>query len=288
MKKKGITAHLVGGLGNQIWIYLAAKSWSKRLDVPLEFDCSYLKGESSHGEDLLTELNERAGDKNIITLEKALHLARRIFSNDEFLGRLYPSWQESVTGPTPPYTWSGQLRMRGYFQDVRYIDTEIEAQLRKFFSERKLNENLEKIIEKLDLESTAFFHIRRGDYWSNPEFGILDDDFLERAFNRLSRSFDISEVAVFSEDYFPSSNLFGGCHVIRLGPDVCSAVEILTLMSRAKHLVIANSSLSYWGARFSRGKVYFPDPKHKSAEGDSYNYQKPQWTPVISSFLSKP
>ena len=285
MTKKGITVQLVGGLGNQIWIYLSARSWSKRLDVPLEFDRSYLKGESSHGEDLLTELNERATDKNISTVEKALHLVRRISSNDEFLRRFYPSWQESVTGPIPPNSWSGQLRMRGYFQDVRYIDAEIETQLRTFFAERKLSDVLEKMTENLELESTAFFHIRRGDYWSNPQFGILDDDFLERAFNRISRSSDITRVAVFSEDYFPSRDLFGGVDVIRLGKDSCSAAEILTLMSRAHHLVIANSSLSYWGGRFSEGKVYFPDPKHKSAEGDLYNYQNPKWSPITSSFL---
>ena len=285
MMKKGIIAELVGGLGNQIWIYLSAKSWSKRLNVPLEFDCSYLKSASSHGEDLLTELNERAGNKNIRGVEKALHLVRRIKSNDEFLGRLYPSWQESVTGLNPPQTWSGQLRMRGYFQDIRFIDTEIEAKMRKFFAERKLSEDLDKIVESLDLESTAFFHIRRGDYWSNPQFGILDNDFLKRAFNRLSSSSDIRKVAVFSEGYFPSSDMFDGIHVIRLGPATCNAAEMLTLMSRAKHVVIANSTLSYWGARFSRGKVYYPDPRHKSAVSDSYNYQGAKWHPVTSSFL---
>lgn len=165
------------------------------------------------------------------------------------------------------------------------IDSEIENQLRKYFSERTLNESLYAIVKSLNLESTVFFHIRRGDYWSNPQYGILDDDYLERAFSYLAHSSQISKVVVFSEDYFPSSDLFDGIEVIRLGPEVCSAAEILTLMSKAKHLVIANSSLSYWGARFSVGKVYFPEPKHKSKKGDLFNYKNPNWSPVTSSFL---
>lgn len=104
-----------------------------------------------------------------------------------------------------------------------------------------MNESSEEIIKNVDVEPTAFFHIRRGDYWSNPQFGTLDDDYLNRAFSQLSCSSEMGKVAVFSEDYFPSGDLFGGIEVIKPVTDICNEPEIFTVMSKAKHLVVANS-----------------------------------------------
>lgn len=274
---------LQGGLGNQIWIALAAKQFSRFHSLPVVFQTQYLATKSSHNQNVLDLLDE---DEFIeqVNLPKPVRLAISLIG-PKFLGkslsqiwsvRREPSVDEFYAPRRSPKEF-----LVGYFQDLSFTQKSDEYELKDRILETIKGKDFERIARDLQDQDSVSVHIRRGDYSSNPQLGFLDSTFYE-SFIRL---FDVKKTKfyVFSDDieavkwdFWPDSTVF-------LGPEEANAVQSLALMSMSRKLLIANSSLSFWAGRFAEGTVWYPHPFFNRADFPDSNFRE-TWLPLSSSF----
>lgn len=274
---------LQGGLGNQIWIALAAKQFSRFHSLPVVFQTQYLATRSSHNQNVLDLLDE---DEFIeqVNLPKPVRLAvSRI--GPKFLGKsLSQIWsvrrEPSVDEFYAPRRSTKEFLV-GYFQDLAFTQKADEDELRDRILETIKGTDFERIARDLQKQDSVAVHIRRGDYSSNPKLGLLDSTFYEsfiRLFDGKKAKFHVfsDDIEIVKWDFWPKSTVF-------LGPGEANAMQSLALMSMSKKLLIANSSLSFWAGRFSDGTVWYPHPFFNKADFPDSNFRE-KWLPVSSSF----
>jgi hypothetical protein len=138
----------------------------------------------------------------------------------------------------------------GYFQTEKYFK-HIEDEIRSDFSfNLNLYENCKAHINSLNSEVISL-HIRRGDYISNSNHPVQTLEYYKKALEQLPT--EIS-VLIFSDDceWCSSQELFDND---RFMTSENSSVDAdLCLMSLCKYHIIANSSLSWWGAWLAQSK----------------------------------
>ena len=138
----------------------------------------------------------------------------------------------------------------GYFQTEKYFK-HIEDEIRSDFSfNLNLYENCKAYINSLNSEVISL-HIRRGDYISNSNHPVQTLEYYKKALEQLPT--EIS-VLIFSDDceWCSSQELFDND---RFMISENSSVDAdLCLMSLCKYHIIANSSLSWWGAWLAQSK----------------------------------
>jgi hypothetical protein len=129
----------------------------------------------------------------------------------------------------------------GYFQDSALVD-EVWRELRKRFFESKLYES--KVLK----HDKVVIHIRLTDYLLHPEIGSLTEDYYLRCLERLPKK----EICIVTDDVFEFQKQFPilarKSTVFEKTYDAQASFEF---MCRAKFLVIANSSFSYWAGIFA-------------------------------------
>jgi hypothetical protein len=143
--------------------------------------------------------------------------------------------------------------VRGYFQSAAMVGRN------KVIIEQEINSVLraEGLIE--EIHTDLVLHIRRGDtreiskYW-----GVLSlDYYLKLVDNNLPITIsvdDTKEIKVL-ERHFPNATF--------LTPDNSTTWQTLKILSEARTLIIANSTLSWWAAwiksNTNQKDIYFPD-----------------------------
>jgi hypothetical protein len=129
-------------------------------------------------------------------------------------------------------------------------------------------------------------HFRIGDYANEPQLGILPDSYYEVALSALGQN--VEHLLLFSDT--PSLATERAKFLTKANLTTCpgsfSAPETLVVMRSCKNFVIANSSMSWWGAFLGHadsqlGQVVCPDPWFFDLKTESA--LTPQtWTKVTS------
>jgi hypothetical protein len=260
-----ITVSLMGGLGNQMFQYAAGKALAERHSVPLTLDLSGF-GELGNTPRpfLLDRLNVPEATFAWATKPKENFVRARWNARaDRLLGRIglpkLPTSPNEYREPhfhyDPAFEALGpQTTLFGYFQSERYFNS-IAANLRDWLAPREPMGNAAAFRQIDASRLPVSLHVRRGDYLrpgTHEVHGILGEAFYRQALGRLeSLAGKEAELFVFSDDpkaaeqvlsFVPSSRL----NHVRGDPE--RPWEDMTLMSRCRHHVIANSSFSWWGA----------------------------------------
>ena len=126
-------------------------------------------------------------------------------------------------------------------------------------------------------------HVRRGDYVSlSHKHPPVDRDYLAKAMGLFNSD---EKFMFFSDDIAWCKDQFGGEKNIEFSEGK-SGLEDMELISRAKNVIISNSTFSYWGAMFNNqgGRVvsphkdnwFGPSNKHLSTE----HLLPPHWEQV--------
>ena len=169
-----------------------------------------------------------------------------------------------------------------YFEDVR-------AQLlEEIQPRRELNPHYAGIAGQIDETNAVMLHIRRGDYvhstTASSLHGVLPMAYYERALAHLyARERDFT-VFVFSDDIaWARGNL--PCEHPTVFIDSAqgenAVIDELMLMSRCRHQIIANSSLSWWAAWLNRdeGKVVTAPQRWLASQAiDLHDLIPSRWT----------
>ena len=142
----------------------------------------------------------------------------------------------------------------GYYQTEKYFK-HIEDEIRSDFSfaddVRKPCEEMMGSLYTKDADPVIIsLHIRRGDYISNPNHPVQPIEFYETALSKMPDG----PVIVFSDDsaWCKEQELFESDRFM-ISEDNSVDAD-LCLMSMCTHHIIANSSLSWWGAWLAKSK----------------------------------
>ena len=245
-----VVTSVSGGLGNQLFQYIAGETLSRRWNVPHFVDASSFNSYSYHHD---FELLRLFPDINLGS-HALLSSAKSSATVDEnsirpYLGRVdFPTFCEV-------------FHLRGYFQDEKYLSSQIVSEAYSRLGD--LVADVAEFDRYLPFVSQGFaaVHIRRRDY---AHMGLCSEEYYIACLSHIKALDPAINILVFSDEpnYSRSFLLpyFGGrLHIVSTGSDFAD----LYLMSKAKYIVISNSTYSWWAAKFDeqmKSLVFVPNP----------------------------
>ncbi|TCT03964.1 alpha-1,2-fucosyltransferase [Aquabacter spiritensis] len=245
-----IVTRLAGGLGNQMFQYAAGRALALRRGTELRLDLSGLDAPGARAYGLgafrLTAPAAAAGD---------LPPARRSWA-DRLLGRPRRRLVEASLRFDPAVIAAPDgTCLDGYWQSERYF-LDQDAPIRADFTLRAPpDEANAALLDRIAGTTGICVHVRRGDYAADPQVravhGTCGPDYYRAALGLLIDRLGGDLTAfVFSDD--PD---WTRAHIALPVPTVYVTHnaadrphEDLRLMQACRHHVIANSTLSWWGA----------------------------------------
>lgn len=262
-----IGIHLLGGLGNQMFQYAAARVAAERLGAPLmvhgeagvrvtaeAFDQGRIAAEI--GEVFPAAVQSRTG-----VMLQAWREASGKAAYDAVLRELFPHHftPRELSMPNVRFfetyderfwTLAPGALLSGFFQSERYL-TGAEARVRQWYQPAPaIAERVDQLARTfpVDPAGMACIHVRRGDYLgerdglAHPTLGrAVPLEYYERALAALPPGL---KFAVFSDDPDFTREHFRALDPW-ISPGESGAVDML-LMARCRYMVTANSSLSWW------------------------------------------
>jgi len=264
-----ITVSILGGLGNQMFQYAAAKALAHRSGTDVAIDVSAFEGYQ-----LRNFMLDRLQIPELVSVDGRLLApsAPRNFSAFRWRGgvnRILSRFGIKASANTagtyiePHFHFDpaflelkDPVFLFGYFQSERYFE-EISEDLRRYFQPRELlGPEAQGITETLArVETPVSIHIRRGDYVASAEtarvHGTLGPDYYRKAVDLVKyRAGGKITLFVFSDDMPAAADLlrFYTGEIVEVHGDPARPWEDMALMARCRHHVIANSSFSWWGA----------------------------------------
>jgi hypothetical protein len=255
-----VAVRLEGGLGNQMFQYATAKALAIRNGADLVLDLSWF-ATSSERYYALTPFNITAreigsGSKNKrISLRFLRKVVRRLTKRTDtqwngcpvFREKYFHFDQEVITLKAP-------VCLAGYFQSDKYFADCRDAIASEFTLAAPPKKTSQVVLEKIMGSNAICLHIRRGDYvtsaTTNAFHGTCSLEYYYEGLRFVCEGLSSPHCFVFSDDPgWAWANLRTELPTTIVdihGTD--EAHEDLRLMAACKHFVIANSSLSWWGA----------------------------------------
>lgn len=252
-----VTIEPQGGLGNQLFIYGLGLRLAHERKTELVSDLWNFHGYGWHNYELDSFQNsisrtysskgrEIFGHKTrgLVRRARSLHVdptfvSRLVLENDaRFDARLLATQNGS--------------RLNGYFQSWKYFGPIADELKMQISSPENPSQWLSDSRLKLQqLGPWVAVHVRRGTYLQVPIMGIVDNDYYLRAISLLDKIVGELPLVLFSD----SPELLTDLH-LRLGdrisivstPESVRPIDVMQVMSDAHHLVIANSTFSWWAA----------------------------------------
>lgn len=248
-----VYVHIIGGLGNQLFQYAAGRALARRYGLRLKLDTSdfhryklrpFLLPRYSLEYELVNRFEAsllRASKVRFGKLAWTLLDLRVIDEHQE-------AFQAIRIGS------ARRVYLRGYWQSEKYFEDCAEIIRRELVPRAAPNDENARMLNRIRGGASVCVHVRRGDYVANPSanafHGLCGIEYYNAAAEHMTESLGRAVFFIFSDDIkwakqnlkFPGETHF----VSHNSADVPE--EDLRLMAACRHHVIANSSLSWWGA----------------------------------------
>lgn len=292
MRKRRIKIRIVGGLGNQLFVYFAGLYLSKMSDRALIIDMrDTSRAHSSYDLRSFKEISDTQVTNDNIRrnqiLSKVVDSYRYRFPeiasfSDNIMGNfLDEGFQANVKRSQ---TRKKTIKFSGYFQDFRYLANQEGITLSLDSSDYS---HLE--IKKND---TLAIHIRRGDFINEKvTHGCLDASWYYRAIDfQLQTEPEIKKIRIFSNDSkWVSSNQRLICpetkaeiEVIEFDVHQDPAISFLEF-AQCKFRVSSNSTFSLLASYIAPGKTVVPFPYNRSGHFKALEDSSPSsWVRIPS------
>lgn len=261
-----IITQLQGGLGNQLFQYATARALCLQKKAVLLLDSGwYSKAfeDVTPRELLLKELNIAGALICVLPTPKKpkrLHrIAQRFWPTSPFIfSESMPYRFDRGLNKSPAFL-KQNLYLIGYWQSYKYFESIKSILEMEIVPLSPLATQYKKYLEKIQSMHSAMVHVRRGDYVNlesaNKVHGSIGLDYYLDGMNLLIENNLNTHFFVFSDDLkWAKQNL---PHQDRMtfiesleARD--AATQELELMKHCKSHLIANSSLSWWGAWLGR------------------------------------
>ena len=182
---------------------------------------------------------------------------------------------------------NGTTLIDGYFQSEKYFShcNEIVRNIFKFREEEI--KSWETIKQQIDVSNTVIIHLRRGDYVNYPTIHpILDNEYYKKALTYIfSKNKDITSIIVCTDDWksVKSDGIISEVITpfkIPVGvTEGCNELQDLYIMSQCNHIIMSNSSLSWWGSFLGKIKTTIAPNNWFGINGpqDFFDIYNPDW-----------
>lgn len=281
-----IAARLIGGLGNQMFQYAAARRLSVVHRVPIELDLSGFRTYRLHRGfrldhfSLPREVRLRNQGRFVTLLSRRATSLARIGLGVFGLSRQRIVREKNFHFDPQILALGEDVYLDGYWQSPKYFN-EIEHVIRDEFKVRDplAGKNLEFAMRMEDCLAVSL-HVRRGDYVTDPHtnryHGTCGPEYYSAAEAVLRNRLGSLHLFVFSDDpdWVEANLRFASPATVVRHNSPEGDYEDLRLMTFCKHHVIANSTFSWWGAWLcpNPDKVvvaprnWFRDANHSAAD----------------------
>jgi Glycosyl transferase family 11 len=261
-----IFVKLMGGLGNQMFQYAAARRLSLHRGTEVAFDLSYYDCCPEGDTPRTYELSRFAITAQIASsleiaeisgvcrhkLQLLLVKIRSLLGLGRFPRNCY---HESISGfDSQVLELPDNIYLHGYWHSANYFkDVESVIRSELTVNSEPTGRNKELLPEIASKQSVAI-HFRRGDYVSNAKtaayHGQLDSTYYSRALDIIVERIDSPHFYVFSDepDWVKNNVTFRFPVTFIEHNSSGQAFEDMRLFSYCRHAIIANSSFSWWGA----------------------------------------
>jgi hypothetical protein len=285
-----IISAILGGLGNQMFQYAAARALAVSRTQPLLLDLAAFDGYKLHNGFELDRvfMIDTAAAKTADLLPvlgwRTPALVRKILKRRPFA----PLRGAHLAIEPAPNHWpelqrmQGPLYMMGYWQSERYFLKHKSVILADFRFRQKLEGHNAELAAKMADSPSVSVHLRRGDYLSDQIMDVCSLDYYRAAAKHMEERVSSPAYYVFSDDadwVRRHVDFLHGATFIDHNKGLESHQD-MQLMSRCKHHIIANSSFSWWGAwlnPLTEKVVVAPRTWFRDGRDDS-DHVPSQWT----------
>ena len=259
-----IVVKLIGGLGNQLFQYAAARRLAYTHNVPLKLDISgfhiyKLHSYSLHHFNIIEDFVDVSDIADFVPVKNmAVKIANRLMQ----MGT--PYYRQNVIKERyfhfdPNILLAGRhVCLEGYWQSEKYFK-DIEDIIRNEFTIKDRSDALNtQIACEISARDSVAMHIRRGDYTSdantNKVHGVSSMLYYRQAIQLVSSRINKLHLYIFTDDpAWAKQEIRFDCPTTLLTHNNADKnYEDLRLMSLCKHNILANSTFSWWGAWLNR------------------------------------
>ncbi|MEO1766436.1 alpha-1,2-fucosyltransferase [Thiobacter aerophilum] len=257
-----VIVRLCGGLGNQMFQYVAGYALARLHGSALRFDTSWFETNRLHnGLELdrvfgLTLAEATASDKRRILGWAAQRVVYRVLAR-KYLKPLRP--RSMVMEPHFHY-WPGfadlpdDVYLDGYWQSERYFASVAPELRERFRFALPLDPRSADLVEAMAQQESVSIHVRRGDFVSDPSVnqvhGVDLSGYYRAAIAAIRERVRQPIFYVFSDEpqwvrqhlEIPAQSVIVDHN---RGED---SYRDMQLMSACRHHILANSSFSWWAA----------------------------------------
>ena len=286
MKGKLVKVKLIGGLGNQLFIWATAFVIWKKRNYVINLDASGCQQWGCDLESLGIKIDAKptlvtgvlpgkSSKSYVINFLRACRSEVRKLRIGKYFWERGPKFDSTVFSIKP-----GKV-LCGYFQSYKYFlgfENEIRNALTRDF---KGGEVFTNIVNQLHGSHWLAIHVRRQDYVLLSEtFGLTSESYFIGALNYIDNIFPGLKKVVFSDDITEAKKLLPECDLYIGKDELPSAVETLILMSKSSAIIGSNSSFSWWAAFLSEAPDHckiFPEPWFRDELIDTDDLVPPSW-----------
>jgi hypothetical protein len=254
IEKARVIVEIVGGLGNQMFQYAAARSLAERLETSVgldlrRFDTYCLRKPALH--------HLQIDAKPMLPQEMRRYPQAML----QAAGRLPPAirqWLGCYREPSLAFdrgfeSLGRPLHLSGYFQSERYFYAIRDTLQSEFVPTDSLNEPNASLIMHMQRCNSVSLHVRRGDYVTVLQnqhiHGSCSPAYYQRAIDVMQTEIGPATWFVFSDDIdWVRLNLPLPTTVVYVEGNIDRPEWDIHLMAQCRHNICANSSFSWWGA----------------------------------------
>ena len=257
-----IYTYLQGGLGDQMFQYAIARALSEHYQSTFLLDRSWFdvpQAETTPRPYQLDLLNiqevpmskvafPKRPDRLMRAVQKWLSLGPIIYYQQNAFG-----FDEGLLGLKAMH--QRDLYLFGYWQAFPYLETIRPILQSEFKTKRSIADHYQAYLEKICSSESVMLHIRRGDYVHSPSAAkfhkALALSYYEQAIELLLLNKPNAHFFIFSDDLPWAKEALPKdlkMTFVENSLQADAAAQELQLMYACKHHIIANSSLSWWGA----------------------------------------
>jgi hypothetical protein len=251
-KPKGVILELIGGLGNQLYIYSAGKVIEKALNTPIflippKEDIKFKNVHSNTDYRKILFKDFTAIERNDKRLSDKIDARVEMAFWDPWKPEDIPSTSQYVYLPEQWYQ---------YFPAIKDVISEVRTTVLNTFKSLYGENTLPS--------DSAFIHVRRGDYTRDGnEAYLLGMEYYNKALDILNKIEGIQSYYILSDDIEWCKTQKWNTNKPITYLDEPNEMKALYMMSQCKGgAIISNSTFSTWGAILgaydAEGKIIYP------------------------------
>lgn len=254
-----VSVQLKGGLGNQMFQLASGLVFSKKFDLELTIDLSFLESNISETNTFTPRKYELIIFPKIAQFKINNNVIRSVrevnnnnFNSSFFLERLF----------------GYEFNLNDYFQSESFFFNYRQEIIELFqFDTSKLSDESLTILADINFQNLIGIHMRKGDYIKpkvNEVHGVVGIDFYLKAVDYFKQKLNNPKFILFSDDpelaQFEFKPYLSDLYVVKNTPNKSSWIDMY-LMSQCHGNIIANSTFSWWGAYLNKNKITVIAPK---------------------------